>query len=686
MAEKKFINREISWLHFNARVLQEAADKSVPLIERLRFLGIFSNNLDEFFKVRYATVKRINQAGKSGKKALGGFKAGKLLQEITQIVIERQAESLRILSEIRQELKEQKISIINENEVEDYQIDFIKDYFLQKVSPALVTIMLNAVETVPHLKDSKAYLAVKMKEKVEEEIINKYILIEIPTNISRFVELPSQNDQKYIMLIDDLIRYNLDVIFNIFDYQSISAHMVKITRDASLEMERDLNKSYFKKIIDSVKDRIDGDPVRFVYDEEIEQDTLDFLLQKMGIDNTDSMIPGGRYHNRRDYMKFPDLGAKHLLYDKIEALPIKGLNMQGSLLSKLKNKDFLQYTPYHTFSYTVKFLREAALDPQVKSIKITIYRLAEVSHIASSLINAAKNGKKVTVSIELQARFDEVNNIKYAEKMEREGVKLIFGVVGLKVHAKTCVIDRLENGKVKKYGFISTGNFNEITAKVYTDYTLFTSHQGILKDIKKVFDFFEVNYKIKKYKHLIVSPHYSRDRFIELINQEIKNQKAGLKSRIRLKMNSFSDYKMIEKLYEASQAGVKIDLIVRGICCLRAQVEGLSENIHVISIVDKFLEHTRLFYFENAGDSKVFISSADWMTRNLDNRVEVTCPIYDKDIKAELMDTFDICWNDNVKARDVTNASPLNEYRKQGGKALRSQFETYNYYLKKLEE
>ncbi|SEA00131.1 polyphosphate kinase 1 [Psychroflexus halocasei] len=686
MTRKKYINREISWLHFNARVLQEAADKSVPLIERLRFLGIFSNNLDEFFKVRYATVKRINQAGKSGKKALGGFKAGKLLNEITEIVIERQAESLRILSEIRQELKKQKISIINENEVEDHQIDFIKDYFLQKVSPALVTIMLNVVETVPHLKDSKAYLAVKMKEKVQGEIINKYILIEIPTNISRFVELPSQNDQKYIMLIDDLIRYNLDVIFNIFDYQSISAHMVKITRDASLEMERDLNKSYFKKIIDSVKDRIDGDPVRFVYDEEIEQDTLDFLLQKMGIDNTDSLIPGGRYHNRRDYMAFPDLGAKHLLYDKIEALPVKGLNMQGSLLSKLKHKDFIQFTPYHTFSYTVKFLREAALDPKVKAIKITIYRLAEVSHIASSLINAAKNGKKVTVSIELQARFDEVNNIKYAEKMEREGVKLIFGVVGLKVHAKTCVIDRLEDKKVRKYGFISTGNFNEITAKVYTDYTLFTSHQGILKDIKKVFDFFEVNYKIKKYKHLIVSPHYSRERFIELIDQEIDNHKAGLKSKIRLKMNSFSDYKMIEKLYEASQAGVKIDLIVRGICCLRAQVEGLSENIHVISIVDKFLEHTRLFYFENAGDSKVFISSADWMTRNLDNRVEVTCPIYDEDIKAELMDTFDISWSDNVKARDITNASPLNEYRRQGGKAIRSQFEIYNYYLKKLEE
>lgn len=683
MRNNKYDNRELSWLKFNQRVLQEAADPSVPLIERLRFLGIFSNNLDEFFKVRYATVKRIDLAGKAGKKILGGFNASRLLKEITQIVIKKQAESLEILDSIQDQLKEHDIFVIDENEVTLEQAKFLKDFFLQKVSPALVTIMLNDIDKVPNLKDSKAYLAVKMVQFEKDRLTNRYILIEIPSSVERFVEIPSANGKKYIILLDDLIRYNLDVIFNIFDYDSISAHMVKITRDAQLDLEGDLSKSYIEKLMDSIKDRIEGDPVRFVYDKEIEQDTLDFLLKKMEIDTTDSLIPGGKYHNRRDYMNFPDLGAKHLVYDKIEPLPIPGLEIQGSLLEKISKKDYLQYTPYQTFSYTVKFLREAALDPKVKSIKITIYRLAAVSHIASSLINAAKNGKRVTVSIELQARFDEANNIKYAEKMEREGVKLIFGVTGLKVHCKTCIIERLENHKIKYYGFISTGNFNENTAKIYTDYTLFTADQGILRDIDKVFEFFEVNYKIKRYKHLIVSPHYSRSKFSDLIDQEINNHNEGKKSGIFLKMNSLSDYGMIDKLYEASRAGVNIKLIVRGINCLIPQVKGMSETIESISIVDKFLEHPRLFIFQNDEQPRIFISSADWMTRNIDNRVEVTCPIYDEDIKKELMETFDICWKDNVKARDFSSKSE-NDYRIKAGPDFRSQFETYTYYQNKL--
>jgi len=683
MRENKYDNRELSWLKFNQRVLQEAADPSVPLIERLRFLGIFSNNLDEFFKVRYATVKRIDLAGKAGKKVLGGFNAGRLLKEITQIVIKKQAESLEILASIQEQLKHHDIYIIDENEVTSDHAKFLKEFFLQKVSPALVTIMLNDIDKVPNLKDSKAYLAVKMVQLEKDRLSNRYILIEIPSSVERFVVLPSADGKKYIMLLDDVIRFNLNVIFNIFDYKSISAHMVKITRDAELDLEGDLSKSYIEKLMDSVKDRIEGDPVRFVYDKAIEQDTLDFLLKKMEIDSTDSLIPGGRYHNRRDYMNFPDLGAKHLLYDKIEPLPIPGLHIQGSLLDQISSKDFLQYVPYQTFSYTVKFLREAALDPKVKSIKITIYRLAAVSHIASSLINAAKNGKRVTVSIELQARFDEANNIKYAEKMEREGVKLIFGVTGLKVHCKTCIIERLENQKIKYYGFISTGNFNENTAKIYTDYTLFTSHQGILKDINKVFDFFEVNYKIKRYKHLIVSPHYTRTKFSDLVDQEIINHKEGKDSGISIKMNSLSDYGMIDKLYEASRAGVKIRLIVRGINCLLPQVKGMSENIESISVVDKFLEHPRLYIFQNADHPKVFISSADWMTRNIDHRVEVTCPIYDQDIQKELIETFEICWKDNVKARDFSSKMG-NAYRKKSGEDFRSQFETYTYYRNKL--
>ncbi|PZW40598.1 polyphosphate kinase [Mesonia algae] len=679
-------NREISWLQFNARVLQEAADESVPLIERLRFLGIFSNNLDEFFKVRYATVKRITQAGKGARKALGGITAGKLLKQITQIVIDQQSRSLEILHDIQRELTDHNIFIIRENEVTDQQAQFLKDYFLQKISPALVTILLNDLEEIPRLKDSAAYLAVKMilntqhNGKVDEK---QYILIEIPRGIDRFVEIPSEDDKKYIIILDDLIRYNLQSIFNIFDYKSISAHMIKITRDAELDMAGDLSKSYIEKLLSSVKDRIEGQPVRFVYDKNIEPDTLHFLLSKMGIDDSDSLIPGGRYHNRRDYMKFPSLGAKNLLYKKYSPLPVKGLSLQGSLLQKIAEKDYLQYTPYHTFSYTVKFLREAALDPKVQTIKITIYRLAEISHIASSLINAVKNGKSVTVSIELRARFDEANNIRYAEQMQQEGVKLIFGVPGLKVHCKACVIERLENKKLKKYGFISTGNFNENTAKLYTDYTLFTANSSILKEVNKVFDFFEINYKINKYKHLIVSPHYSRSTFESLINTEIKNAKQNLPSGIRLKLNSLSDYKLIDKLYEASRAGVKIKLIVRGICCLIPGVEGMSENIEAISIIDKHLEHPRLFIFENAGEQKIYISSADWMTRNVDYRVEISCPIYQEDIQEELVKTFEISWNDNVKARCFSSETE-NAYIKNDQPKLRSQFATYDYYLENL--
>jgi polyphosphate kinase len=380
-------------------------------------------------------------------------------------------------------------------------------------------------------------------------------------------------------------------------------------------------------------------------------------------------------------MKFPDLGSKHLLYEKIEPLPIAGLSLQGSLLRSIDEKDFLLYAPYQTFSYVVKFLREAALDPKVKFIGITIYRLAEVSHIASSLINAAKNGKKVTVSIELQARFDEANNIKYAERMQREGIHLIFGVTGLKVHAKACYVERLENDTVKRYGFISTGNFNENTAKIYTDYTLFTAHQGILKDLKKVFEFFEVNYKIKKYKHLIVSPHYTRDRFEEMIDNEIANHKKGKPAGLKFKINSLSDYGMIDKLYEASRAGLPIQLIIRGINCLVLGVKGMSENIEAISVVDKFLEHPRMYIFENDGNPNIFISSADLMTRNLDLRVEISCPIYDLELKRQLLDTFDICWKENVKARDFSK--PKNAYRKTKDAKVRSQFATYDYYLKK---
>jgi polyphosphate kinase len=680
----RFVNREISWLDFNARVLQEAQDDRVPLIERLRFIGIFSNNLDEFYKVRYATVKRIALSEKSGRKAFGGQTAQNLLTEITQKTIALQKESLLTLDSIEALLKEEKVFFINEKQITQTQADFLHDYFIQTISPALSTIVLDDSNQFPHLKDRLAFLAIRMEIAHEKQQTQQYALIEIPETISRFVVLPSEDDTQQVMLIDDVIRFHLDTIFRIFNYQHIEAHMIKITRDAELDIDDDLSKSYVEKIAESVKDRLEGDPVRFVYDQEINKETLSFLLAKMGINhNTDSLIPGGRYHNRRDYMNFPSLGRKNLLYSKIDPLTVEGLSLESRMFDRIQQRDFLQYTPYHTFSYVVRFLQEAALDPNVKNIFITIYRLSKISNVANALINAAKSGKKVTVQIELQARFDERANIRYAEQMKAEGVHLIFGIQGLKVHSKVCVVERVENKKLKRYGFISTGNFNESTAKIYTDYTLFTSNQLILKEVSKVFQFFITPYKNFKYKHLIVSPHSTEKEFKKLIHQEMVNAKSGKSASIRIKLNNLTSYRMVEALYAASQAGVKIQMIVRGVCCLIPGVKGMSENIEVISVVDKFLEHTRLLVFENDGDSKVFISSADWMTRNIENRVEVSCPIYDEKIKKELIDTFAICWSDTVKARCI-NTGPNNPYRTDQQSMVRSQFATYDYYQKKL--
>ncbi|MFJ1322032.1 polyphosphate kinase 1 [Capnocytophaga canis] len=687
MAKNKYINRELSWLKFNERVLQEAADESVPLLERLRFAGIFSNNLDEFFKVRYATVKRIVMNDSSD------IHAKELLEEITKEVIQLQEQSLNIIGSVTKELEKEQIFIVNEKTLLPEHEKFVTSYFLSKVRPALFTIILNDLEAFPELKDDVAYLAIKMilKEEGQTKGIQKffsskaykekiqYALIELPTTIDRFVELPKVDGKHYIIMIDDIIRFCMHQIFYIFSYESLTAHMIKITRDAELDIDDDLSKSFVEKISSSVEGRRSGEPVRFVYDKGIDKDTLAFLFEKMDIVDTDSIIPGGRYHNRRDYMNFPSMGRYDLTYEPIQPLPVKGLSSGESLLKKIAEKDYLQFTPYHTFSNIVWFLREAALDPKVKSVKITVYRLAKNSQVVNSLINAVKNGKKVTVQIELQARFDEESNIKYAELLKAEGVKLIFGVRGLKVHSKICVIEREEGKELKRYGFISTGNFNESTARIYTDYTLFTANQDILKEVNKVFNFFDTNYIIQRYKHLIVSPHYTKKILTKLIEQEITNAKNGKEAFIKLKMNSLTSYKMIDKLYEASRAGVKIQMIVRGICCLIPGVPGMSENIEVISIVDRFLEHPRLFIFGNNGNPKVYISSADFMTRNISHRVEVGCPIYDAAIKKELMDTFEIGWSDNVKARIISQKQD-NAYRRNDDLKVRSQVAMYDYY------
>ena len=670
-------NRDLSWLSFNERVLQEASDPRNPLVERMRFVGIFSNNLDEFFRVRYAIARRDFRLLKDEEMIA---QAHSLLEQINSQVVQLQQKSLAILDRIKEELKGEDIYIIDEREILPEHVDYVREYFINTISPALFTIILNEVEALPNLKDDVAYLAVRMvlaSESGQKQKI-QYALIELPKTLDRFIVLPKIGNANYIILLDDVIRFCLCSHFYIFPCEDISAYMIKITRNAELDLDTDLNKSFIEKISTSVEGRKRAEPVRFIYDKLIDEEMLRFLKEKMGIQSTDSVIAGGRYHNRRDYMNFPHCERKELMYKPFHPYPIKDLKVEESLFSQIAQRDYLQYTPYHSFSYLIRFLREAALDPKVKSIKITIYRLAKQSQVINSLINAVKNGKKVTVQIELQARFDETANIHYAEQLQREGVNTIFGIRGLKVHSKIGVIEREENGKTYRYGFISTGNFNESSAKIYTDYTLFTAHQEILDEINRVFKFFDTPFQVFQYKHLLVSPHYTKTTFLSLIDREIALAKEGKEAFLKLKMNGLTNEEMIEKLYEASQAGVKIQMIVRGVCGLLPQVQGLSENIEVISIVDRFLEHSRLYIFGNDGNPLYYISSADWMSRNLNNRVEVSCPIYQKDIQQQLWDTFHLAWNDRVKAR-IIDKDQQNAYRSQQ-QGQSSQEAIYNYY------
>ena len=678
--ESRYINRELSWLDFNARVLQEASNKDVPILERLRFIGIFSNNLDEFFQVRYATVKRIADTKTTTKNNKDNIAAKKLLDEITFKVINLQSESSLILDSIEKSLEKENIVFINEKEVFESHKEFLKDYFIRKISPALVTVILSN-NKLHDFKDNKAFLITNIKL---VDNTNIYALLEIPRDISRFVVLPKKDNKQYIMLIDDIIRYHLEIIFSFLNYSHIEAHMLKITRSAEFDIDDiDLSKSYVKKIQEYVNKRKISNPVRLVYDKSISSPTLAYLIKKIKITSYDSLIPGGKYHHRSDYMNFPDLQRSDLLYPKEKPLDIKGFKIESNLLDQMLIRDYLMYTPYHSFSYLVSVLRQSAIDPSVKSIKITLYRLSEKSNVISSLINAAKNGKKVLVQIELQARFDEENNIKVSQQLKASGVDLIFGVKGLKVHSKICLIERFKGNKKRYYGFISTGNFNESTAKIYSDFTLFTSNQKILKEVHKVFSFLKANYKIHDYKHLIVSPHQTSKKLFELIDNEILNVKKGLKGNIILKLNSFTSYKFVDKLYEASMSGVKITLLVRGICCLVPNKIGYSDNIVIKSVVDKYLEHSRVYVFENGGDKKVYISSADLMTRNIEKRVEVACPIYQEDLKNQILDTLDISNNDNVKTRIINDLSQ-NKYANNLHKKNRSQWDTYSYFKNTL--
>ena len=678
MKKYTFKNRELSWLDFNERVLQEAADITVPLIERLRFIGIFSNNLDEFYKVRYATVKRLALSKEKVKKFYKGENAKDLLNLITERAIELQNRSNLILDFILKDLEKENIFIVDEQAIPKDSISYIESFFLDKIQPKLKIVLLNEKDDFPQLSESSCFLIIKVESKNKN--LN-YAIIQFPDEFERFIVIKNQ-DVKYVIMIDDIIRYHLFEIFKIFNPSNISANMIKFSRDAELDFDDDISKSYLEKISQSVKDRLKGDPLRFVYDKEIDPNTLKFLLDKMNINSEiDSVIPGGKYHNKKDYMNFPILN-NDLAYDKIEQLVIKDFYKHKTVFESIDKRDFLVHTPFHKFNHILTFLSEASIDPDVKRICITIYRLSKLSSVANTLINAAKNGKEVIVQIELQARFDETNNIDYAKLMQDQGVKLIFGIPTLKVHAKVCVVEKLINNKILKYGFISTGNFNESTAKIYTDFTIFTSNESLLDEISNVFEFFSFNYKKFEYEKLIISPYNTKKFFKSLIKNEIKNAKRGKDAFIKIKLNNITNYEMVEELYKAAEEGVKIYLIVRGICCLIPNQKNTNNNIELISIVDKFLEHTRMFIFCNNGKNKTYISSADWMTRNLDNRVEVTIPIEDEKISNQLNDIFSIYWNDNQKSRYV-NSENNNEYRKNELGIIRSQSQVYNYHNEK---
>ena len=674
--KRRFINREISWLAFNARVLQEAEDPSVPLLERLKFLGIFSSNLDEFFRVRVSSLQRMVDADIHPETVYGGTPR-QILTEIHNIVVDQRHRFDKIFTDLEDELKRENIFIVSERELTPKQEEFVQRYFEDQVRPALVPIMLNTVPKFPYLENQVIYLAIRLAKKEDPKSV-KYALIEIPTDVlPRFIVLPKVDNRHYIIMLDDIIRLGLKDIFSIFDFDQIGAYTIKITRDAELDIDDDVALSTLEKISKSLKQRSTARAVRIVYDREIPDDLLSFVLRSTNLIKLENVIAGGRYHNARDFMNFPNVGEARLRYPAPLPLPHQLFKRGKSILQILQERDVLIHFPYQSFHHLSDLLREAAIDPKVRSIKITLYRVAKDSRVVNALINAIRNGKKVTVLLELQARFDEEANIQWTQQLRNEGARILSSVEGLKVHAKLCLITSKEGRRDVDYALIGTGNYNEVTARIYTDHVLLTADQRITKEAKKVFEFLQNPYKNYNYRHLIVSPFNTRKLFSKLIRREIKNAKEGRPAYIDAKFNSLVDDKMIEKLYKASQAGVKIRLIVRGICSLVPGVKGLSDNIEVISIVDKYLEHSRILIFCNDGKEKVFLSSADWMIRNLDHRVEVTVPVYDKRLIAELKNYLDAQFHDSVKAR-VIDPDQSNQIRANSGqKALRAQHAIY---------
>ena len=684
--QQKVIVRDISWLSFNSRVLQEAADETVPLRERIRFLGIFSNNLDEFFRVRVATLQRMIEVGNKGNMHLE-LSPEIILEEIQDKVMEQQKEFDRIWNEILRELKKQKISLINDKQLNRVQQKFINTYFNDEIRSNIVPLMIESIQAFPTLNDKSIYLACKLSTK-DKSIAQRFALVSVPARrLPRFVILPSNQNEQHIILLEDVIRYCLPQIFSFFGYDVFSAHIIKVTRDAEIDIDNDVATSLMEKIEKGIKNRKKGKPVRFVFDKDIDASLLTYLVKRLGLTEKDNLIPGGRIHNFKDFINFPEsvFAQKNTRKKPFVHPHLRNVNRVSDVVLK---KDVLLNFPYHSYDSVIDLLREAAIDPQVTSIKITCYRLAARSKIINAITNAVRNGKQVTAVIELRARFDEEANLEWKEELEEAGAKVLIGVLNMKVHGKLCLIKKVVNNRTIHYGFISTGNLNERTATIYGDHCLLTADRNIMADVNRIFHYLEqpktrIRF-LRACKTLLVSPVTMRKQLLLLVSKEIRSAKAGKPASILLKGNSLSDQLLIEKLYEAAKAGVEIKMVVRGIFCMLTENKKFKHPVQAISIVDEYLEHARVMIFHNDGDEKVFISSADWMVRNIDHRVEAACPIFNKEIQQELKDIIHIQLSDNIKARKLNNHLDNQYINPRNTKKIRSQVETYNYLYRKL--
>ena len=680
--ENPYLERDFSWMYFNRRILQEATRPHVPLLERMTFLGIYSNNLDEFFRVRMASQSRIAECmDKTASREREH--ARKIIKQIGKLNARYVKEYSDAVHQVISELNKENICLLSDTDLTPEQLSFIQTYYKEQLSGSIVPIWFSAVKLLDCENDENIYLAVKVSRQ-HPKASSDYAFLELPVSVcGRFVRLPDQDGKSYLMYLDDVIRCSLPLVFEGLGYTDFEAYAFKFTRDAEMEIDNDLRTGMLQKISKGVKSRRRGEPLRFLYDSEMPKDLLKRLLKKLDLDSLDTVLESGRYQNHKDLMRFPDCGCKNLKYPAWPSILKKELDGPDSILHKIQEKDRFIHVPFHHFDSFIRVLQEAAVSKQVASIKITLYRLAKESKVVKALIGAARNGKKVTVVIELLARFDEASNIDWSKKMQDAGIKVIFGVEGLKVHSKITYIG-MKTGR--DIACISTGNFHEGNARMYTDCMLMTASSHLVKEVNTVFDFIERPYSPVKFKDLLVSPNDMKKKFLTLIDNEIKNKRNGKPAYIQIKVNHITDPDIVNKLYEASQAGVDVDLVVRGNCSLVTGIPGVSSHIRIHGIIDRYLEHSRIFIFADGGEEKVFIGSADWMPRNLDHRIEVIAPIYDPAIKGEMKRIVEYGLKDTLQGRIVDGKGGNEFWTSDEVTPFRSQEALYNYYAAVNEE